>query len=217
MDVSRILSGEEIQKVLADLKASRVKSGPLHLAIFRLSCCCGLRRKEISGSNIGDLIASGPRPVLRVRKETTKGRKDNRKARQVPLWWDTGTLEDLRAWRDLRLEQTGGDAQQPLVCSVRAGYVGQRLTAKKIAAQWACFISASLGDERGKQLRIHSGRRSFISHALARGRGLAEVRDAVGHSNVATTNLYLYALDVGGDDLFAAIDREEIEDNENCD
>lgn len=213
MDVSRIMSVGEIQTVIRDLHASRVKSGMLHLAIFRLSCCCGLRRKEISGSNIGDLILSGPRPVLRVRKETTKGRDGKRKARQVPLWWDSGTIEDLRTWRDLRLAQSGGDESQPLVCSVRAGYAGQRLTAKKIAAQWAAFIAASLGDERAKQLRIHSGRRSFISHALARGRGLAEVRDAVGHSNVATTNLYLYALDGGVDDLFAAVDREEADDD----
>lgn len=212
MDVSRILSADEIQHVLADLKASRVKSGQLHLAIFRLSCCCGLRRKEISGANIGDLILAGPRPVLRVRKETTKGRDGKRKARQVPLWWDAGTMDDLRAWRDLRLQQSGGDERQPLVCSVRAGYAGQRLTAKKIAAQWSCFIADSLGDERAKQLRIHSGRRSFISHALARGRGLAEVRDAVGHGNVATTNLYLYALEGGVDDLFAAIDLEEKDD-----
>lgn len=212
MDVSKILSSDEIQTVLADLQCSRVKSGPLHLTIFRLSCCCGLRRKEISGSNIGDLILAGPRPVLRVRKETTKGRNGKRKARQVPLWWDAGTMEDLRAWRDLRLEQTGGDESQPLICSVRAGFCGQRLTAKKIAAQWACFVCNSLGDERGKQLRIHSGRRSFISHALAKGRGLAEVRDAVGHSNVATTNLYLYALEGGVADLFAELDREEVED-----
>jgi hypothetical protein len=97
---------------------------------------------------------------------------------------------------------------------VRAGFAGQRLTAKKIANQWSCFIANALGDERAKQLRIHSGRRSFISHALAKGRGLAEVRDAVGHSNVATTNLYLYALDGGVADLFAELDMEEAEDGE---
>jgi len=35
-------------------------------------------------------------------------------------------------------------------------------------------------------------RHTFISHALAGGRTLAEVRDAVGHSNVSITSGYLH-------------------------
>jgi site-specific recombinase XerD len=35
---------------------------------------------------------------------------------------------------------------------------------------------------------------SFISHALAGGRTLAEVRDAVGHSNVSITSTYLHVV-----------------------
>ena len=39
---------------------------------------------------------------------------------------------------------------------------------------------------------IHHGRHTFISHALAGGRTLAEVRDAAGHSNVSITSGYLH-------------------------
>jgi integrase len=35
---------------------------------------------------------------------------------------------------------------------------------------------------------IHHGRHTFISHALAGGRTLAEVRDAAGHANVSITS-----------------------------
>ena len=46
--------------------------------------------------------------------------------------------------------------------------------------------------ENGQILTIHHGRHTFISHALAGGRTLAEVRDAAGHSNVSTTSGYLH-------------------------
>ena len=45
-----------------------------------------------------------------------------------------------------------------------------------------------LGQLRLNDLTIHHGRHTFISHALAGGRTLAEVRDAVAH----TTSCYLH-------------------------
>src|SRR5215213_8190684 len=53
----------------------------------------------------------------------------------------------------------------------------------------ACRV---LGAERLETLTIHHGRHTFISHVLAGGRTLAEVRDAVGHSNVSITSGYLH-------------------------
>ena len=49
-----------------------------------------------------------------------------------------------------------------------------------------------LGYPRLRTLTIHHGRHTFISHALAGGRTLAEVREAAGHSNVSTTSIYLH-------------------------
>ncbi len=63
----------------------------------------------------------------------------------------------------------------------------------------------SLGTERIKTLTIHHGRHTFISHALAGGRTLAEVRDAAGHTNISVTSVYLHiAVDDDGQpgDLF---------------
>ena len=59
-----------------------------------------------------------------------------------------------------------------------------------------------LGDET---LTIDHGRHTFISHALAGGRTLAEVRDAAGHSNVSVTSSYLHVTvdeDEGPGELF---------------
>ena len=54
------------------------------------------------------------------------------------------------------------------------------------------------------ELTIHYGRHSFCSHALAGGRNLAEVRDAAGHANIATTSVYTDVIhdDDGLGDLF---------------
>ena len=50
----------------------------------------------------------------------------------------------------------------------------------------------TLGRDRLRMLTIHHGRHTFISHALAGGRTLAEVRDAAGHSSVLVTSAYLH-------------------------
>jgi hypothetical protein len=51
---------------------------------------------------------------------------------------------------------------------------------------WKRFRTACpvLSAERLESLTIQHGRHTFISHALAGGRTLAEVRNAAGHSNV---------------------------------
>jgi len=51
-----------------------------------------------------------------------------------------------------------------------------------------------LGDERVRTLTIHHGRHTFISHALAGGRTLAEVRAAAGHASLVTTSAYLHVV-----------------------
>jgi site-specific recombinase XerD len=53
----------------------------------------------------------------------------------------------------------------------------------------ACQV---LSADRQQSLTIHHGRHTFISHALAGGRTLAEGRDAAGRSNVSITSGYLH-------------------------
>jgi len=69
----------------------------------------------------------------------------------------------------------------------------------------ACAV---LGPERVRTLTIHHGRHTFVSHALAGGRTLAEVRDAAGHSSALVTSVYLHiAIDDDGNlaNLFALV------------
>lgn len=184
----QILTRRELACVLEDLgeKAPRSANARMNRVIFRLACCCGLRVSEIAALRLSDVLAQNGRPHLRVRPEGAKGGR----SRVVPLWWDKGTLADLLAWK---AEREGHDARADdhFVCCLWPRRLGEPLIRHTIRERFrtACKV---LGLERLRTLTIHHGRHTFISHALAGGRTLAEVRDAAGHSNVSITSAYLH-------------------------
>ena len=133
----------------------------------------------------------------------------------MPIWWDRGTLDDISAWREERRGQ-GDESGDYFVCAQSKSTLGQPLHRINIRHRFqvACRV---LGEERlvigqeeysdeaqkqgksyKKLLTVHHGRHSFCSHALAGGRSLAEVRDAAGHSSIATTSVYTHV--VGSDE-----------------
>lgn len=199
LDRTRILSASEIRQVVERMQARKKRShaSAANLIIFRLSCCCGLRRKEIAGLLMQDLVLAGDKPFVHVRAEITKGREGRRRARKVPLWWDRGTHDDILSWHSLREEMGSGD-QDPFVCSMRAGYIGRPLAKEKVASRWGTVMRQCLPPQRAKMLSTHSGRHSFCSHAIHIGRSPAEVRDAAGHSSISVTDIYAHAIDREG-------------------
>jgi integrase len=112
------------------------------------------------------------------------------------LWWDAGTLADLTAWKAER-DVKGASDNDVLIDASRPGREAGPLSRHTLRKRFltACKV---LGAERLRTLTIHHGRHTFISHALAGGRTLAEVRDAVGHCNVSITSGYLHVVDDGG-------------------
>lgn len=187
MRTEKFLTLDEIRAVVRDLRSRRSISARWRLILFRLSCCCGLRRKEISHLRVQDLVLDGPRPGIVVRRETTKGREGKRKERFVPLWWDRGTYEDISSWA----------ARMPEDAFVLpSGAVGQsdkRTHPGAIAKRWKTALRI-LGPSRQRQVSIHQGRHSFITHAIHAGHTLAEVRDAAGHCDISVTEVYLHAI-----------------------
>lgn len=187
-DPMKILTRAELTDVLTDLarKADRSKNTRQNRVVFRLSACCGLRASEIAQLQVGDVSPELPRPHLRVRAGAAKGNR----ARIVPLWWDAGTLADLTGWKAERIGQ-GAAPNDIYVCCLQPDRLGAPLSRHTLRKRFrtACKV---LGDKRLEQLTIHDGRHTFISHALAGGRTLAEVRDAAGHANVSITSGYLH-------------------------
>ena len=212
----KILDLSEIRRVLEDLDARRMHhvrhwavNSWMNLIVFRLSCCCGLRSKEIRHIRLDDVLIEGSRPVIRIRKEVTKGELGKRKARMVPLWWDQGTYNDIAEWVVWRRATMPPNAQV-----IRADWATKPNEAAqagvmprpKMFKRWRTAIRV-LGKARVSQLGIHCGRHSFCTHALRSGRSLMEVRDAAGHTNIATTQVYLHALETGNlPDIFVDAD-----------
>jgi len=200
IDATKILSRRELAAVLADLqgKSTRSANSWLNLILVRLSCCCGLRVSEIAGLRISDIRVEAARPHIRIRRGASKGGR----SRIVPLWWDSGTLADLAKWKAERL-RLGATSEQLFVASLRPGRGTRTLSRHTLRRRFrtACKI---LGRERLETLTIHHGRHTFISHALAGHRTLAEVRDAAGHANVSITSAYLHVAveDDGVGELF---------------
>jgi integrase len=187
-DATKILTRREIAAVLADLKrkAPRSPGTRLNLVLFRLACCCGLRASEIASLQMVDVRVGISRPHLRIRRGAAKGGRP----RTVPLWWDAGTLADITTWKGERIG-IGVVSNAPFLDSHRPGRDPRPLSRHTLRKRFrtACKI---LGPDRLRTLTIHHGRHTFISHALAGGRTLAEVRDAAGHANVSITSGYLH-------------------------
>lgn len=189
-DATKILMRKELAAVLADLrrKADRSPNTRLNLIIFRLATCCGLRASEIASLHVSDVRVEAARPHVRIRRGAAKGGRP----RNVPLWWDAGTLADLTEWKRDKLS-TNPNAELPFVASLRDGRIGIWMSRHTLRKRFrtACKV---LGLARLETLTIHHGRHTFISHALAGSRNLAEVRDAAGHANVSITSTYLHVL-----------------------
>lgn len=206
---NRVLSKDEIAKVVKYHHFWRRRKSPgiqLRFAIFRLSCCCGLRCKEIAGLNLGDFFFDSAAPFIRIRKDITKGHRNKRtgevvrKPRKVSLLIDSGTRNDLKAWHEFRMSQSGGDLMAPFICGqvsqafgIRQENVGKRLQRNQVASMWRTSIRC-LGVDRMRSTGIHSGRHTCLTHLAADPRfSLAYVKQFAGHANIATTSEYLHA------------------------
>lgn len=188
---NKVLTKSEILAVLADLKrkARRSINTRMNLILFRLATCCGLRASELTRITLDDVRVGNTSPSIRVPKHIGKGRK----GRIVPLTFDQGTLDDLRAWKQFRIEQ-GSDL---FICCQSKGSVGNQIDRRNARKRFKACCKV-LGRERRAEVTIHHGRHSFISHALHAGRSIVEVQSAVGHSSLGTTSLYAHL--VGDDD-----------------
>jgi len=189
---SKILTPAEIGRVVFDLRQRQMRDrqGKVRLVVFRLACGCGLRRKEIAGLNMDDLVLEGPSPELHVRAETSKAdRKGVRHGRTVPLWLDDEVLKDIKDWVRAR-RAYGGEDGDPLVVGWRGKTPDKRLRGADVAERWNTAVKV-LGPERARQLSVHCGRHTFATYVV-RVYGLACARDWLGHSNVSTTNQYLH-------------------------
>ena len=186
LNPARLLSPAEIDQILVWLHHRR-RRGPnyvLNRAIFRLSCCYGLRCGELCRLNVGDVFTRGAFAALSVGESGDK-------QRIVRIDWDAGALADIVAYKEARLASLGASPRdQPFLAGATTS---KRLTVDLAGKRWRSVIKVVLGAERAKALSTQSGRRTFPSYAAAHGLTLAQITKALGNNRVETAALCLYA------------------------
>ncbi len=169
-DVADRYAIEELLEAFPDTAAGRRDR-----AAIELLYAAGLRVGELVSLDLGDVQLN--QRVLRVRG---KGRKE----RLVPFGKPAAKaieayLPDRAHWR----RKSTGDEHDPLLVNQRGGRLSDR-SVRRILEQ-AVRRSADLG-----HLHPHSLRHAFATHLLEAGMDLRAIQELLGHSSLATTQIY---------------------------
>lgn len=158
------LRGDEPDRLLHQ------SAGPRDRLLYQCGLYLGLRVSELVGLAVEDIDLS--RGVCTVRHG--KGDKD----RAVPI--PAKLLPELRAWIGER--QTGWLFPSPR----GAGHLSARAVQVSIrkAAQRAGIA---------RHVTPHKLRHSYATNLLRRGADIVEIKELLGHSSIATTQVYLSA------------------------
>jgi integrase/recombinase XerD len=135
----------------------------------------------LRGLTLDNVRLASDSPKIRIPRTIAK----NGKPRMVPII-DQGTLDDLREWK-ARREAQGAVGSDLFICARTGSRIDRRNARKRFIACYRCP-----GPERQGEVTIHHGRHSFISHALHKGVSIVTVKEAVGHSSLATTSIYAH-------------------------
>jgi len=144
------------------------------LAMAELLYSSGLRLAELQAADLGD-IDRGQRLI----EVTGKGRK----TRRVPV--GRAALQAIDAYLKVRAPAADDDARRALFLSQR----GRRISARSIQARLQRLAHHSA---LGRSVHPHMLRHSFASHLLESSGDLRAVQELLGHSDIATTQIYTH-------------------------
>lgn len=173
-----VLQAAQVTRLLATLDDAAAEGAPLSLrnrAIVELLYATGVRVGELAGLDIDDLD-----PDRRTLRVIGKGNKE----RTVPYGVPAALAVDdwLRRGRPLLAKGSSGPA---LFLGTRGGRVDQRQVRAMVHD-----LFAGLGDTSASG--PHALRHSAATHLLDGGADLRAVQEILGHSSLATTQIYTH-------------------------
>ena len=170
------LSQEELQAIL-EAPDPATREGIRDRAMLHLAVCAGLRVSELTGLRTGDIIL----PSMSILVHG-KGRRE----RALPLWKTTATA--LRAWLAVR----GSVAAPELFVNAR-GEPMSRWGFAYVLRHHANLASQRCPSLLSKHLSPHVLRHTCAMVVLQATRDIRKVSLWLGHSNLATTEVYTRA------------------------
>lgn len=172
-----LLAAPELSAALASTEPSEDRGPPLWMrdkAILEFMYACGLRASEV-----GALEVNGVQPTLRAAVVTGKGNKQ----RMVPFGKPAAVALEryLAKCRPLLVRPDGRDAGKMFIS--RTGRPLERVAIWQIIKRYAAIAGL-------RNVHPHLLRHSFATHLLTGGADLRVVQELLGHSNIATTEIY---------------------------
>ncbi len=168
----RVLSVEQVDALLASIDVSK-PLGVRDRALFELIYSCGLRISEASSLKIANVH-------LNERILMVHGKGD--KERLIPF--GEAARERLTSYlNDVRPALVG----KRTVAEVFVNYKGEPMSRKGIWKRFQDYEALS-----GVHAKVHTLRHSFATHLLAGGADLRSVQELLGHSDLATTQIYTH-------------------------
>jgi len=176
------LTISQVQEMLAAIDTSTIR-GKRDFSMINLMARTGLRTIEVIRADVEDIKQQGGEALLFVQG---KGRDSK----------DDFVILTDAALRPIRryLKARGSlDQKAPLFVSLSDRNKGQRLTTKTIREAVKNYLKKVNIDS--PKLCAHSLRHFFATQALKAGSPLLQVKDAMRHASIETTQKYLHNLD----------------------
>lgn len=182
----KVLSVEEVTRLLATAqeRIALAESTGERVAAARLACL--LEFLYATGLRVSELV-SLPRNAATTRERVLTVRGKGGKERLVPL--TEAARIAARAWL-AALDETGA-ARSPWLFPAEgaSGHLARQVFARDLKA-----LAGATG-LRADKISPHVLRHAFASHLLHHGADLRVVQELLGHSDIATTQIYTHVLD----------------------
>jgi len=182
----RFLSEDDVERLIATAygrvkgRSRAVADARRMVALLELLYATGLRVSE---------LVSLPLNAIQGRRECLVVRGKGSKERLVPL--SKPALKAVEAYREVRPVFLKRNAESNFLFASRSA--SGHLTRHRFA-QTLKVLAVEAGIEPGK-VSPHALRHAFASHLLAHGADLRSVQKMLGHSDIATTQIYTHVLD----------------------
>ena len=181
----KTLTEDEVSRLIARAHEEAQTEGPGRLerlrmaALLELCCSTGMRVTE---------LVSLPAHALGRDKRFLIVRGKGSKERLVPL--THAAVETVQAYREeLKKERGDRPSQFLFPADSASGHLARQVFARELKGL------AARANLHGRDLSPHVLRHAFASHLLANGADLRIVQELLGHSDIATTQIYTHVLD----------------------
>ncbi len=180
--VPKYMTLDEIRRLL---KTTKFGGNNRDYCMFLWLSSCGMRLSELVGVNVTDIRKTSETAELKLRG---KGRKE----RIVPL-----NSQCVEAWEYYVIERNdfpNADQEKALFLSNR----GTRISARRVEQIMEEYLAEA--GLQGMGYHVHSLRHSAATNLLKHtSAGLMDVKNMLGHANIASTERYLHLTEIKED------------------